>query len=64
MFSCLGTKKLGKIDHFSCTFTYEGQLDKDNKACGKGVATSTEGSIKTYSGTFLNDLLEGACKIL
>ena len=37
-------------------WTYEGEVDKDGRACGNGVAKTNGGS---YKGTFLNDAFEG-----
>ena len=41
-------------------YMYFGETDKDEKACGRGMAQ--KGNI-AYCGTFYEDKLEGVCQV-
>ena len=40
---------------------YEGEADKDGKACGEGVAPVHKGG-STFKGTWFNDVIHGISK--
>ena len=42
-------------------WTYEGEIDSNNKACGEGTLTSKDIPNFKYTATFLNDEIHGIC---
>ena len=43
-------------------YDYRGELDREGRACGYGIAVRTNDSTWRYEGTFLDDKIEGLCK--
>ena len=45
-------------------FEYEGELDKDKRACGKGISTNIDEPRESYECTYYNNMRHGLCMLI